>query len=170
MEPRRIQLKSKKDWKMPANTMSVANPAKWANHYAWWARGGYAAAAEMFRDYIMRRPRLIEAAKHELRGKNLACWCPLNKPCHADVLLALANTPGSRISKERHHMQMKRSYKDSRSKQKTITHSELSRLTFCNSEKIPLAVNHDGVRKVWVGIGWIEDGKLRGDEVLVIDK
>lgn len=27
----------------------------------------------------------------ELRGKNLACWCPLDQPCHADVLLALAN-------------------------------------------------------------------------------
>jgi hypothetical protein len=26
-----------------------------------------------------------------LRGKNLACWCPLDRPCHADVLLELAN-------------------------------------------------------------------------------
>lgn len=26
-----------------------------------------------------------------LRGKNLACWCPLDQPCHADVLLRLAN-------------------------------------------------------------------------------
>ena len=29
----------------------------------------------------------------ELRGKNLACWCPLSQPCHADVLLELANAP-----------------------------------------------------------------------------
>jgi hypothetical protein len=28
-----------------------------------------------------------------LRGKNLACWCPLDQPCHADVLLELANAP-----------------------------------------------------------------------------
>lgn len=27
----------------------------------------------------------------ELRGKNLSCFCPLDKPCHADVLLKLAN-------------------------------------------------------------------------------
>lgn len=27
----------------------------------------------------------------ELRGKNLACWCALDAPCHADVLLELAN-------------------------------------------------------------------------------
>lgn len=28
----------------------------------------------------------------ELRGKDLACWCPLDKPCHADVLLEVANS------------------------------------------------------------------------------
>lgn len=31
---------------------------------------------------------------HELRGKNLACWCRLDQPCHADVLLARANQQG----------------------------------------------------------------------------
>lgn len=29
--------------------------------------------------------------KHYLRGKNLACWCALNEPCHADVLLRIVN-------------------------------------------------------------------------------
>ena len=29
--------------------------------------------------------------RHHLRGKNLACWCPLDQPCHADVLLDIAN-------------------------------------------------------------------------------
>ena len=28
-----------------------------------------------------------------LRGKTLACWCRLDHPCHADVLLDLANAP-----------------------------------------------------------------------------
>ncbi len=36
------------------------------------------------------RHELIERLP-ELRGKNLACWCPLDMPCHADVLLELAN-------------------------------------------------------------------------------
>lgn len=27
----------------------------------------------------------------ELRGHDLCCWCPLDQPCHADVLLELAN-------------------------------------------------------------------------------
>jgi hypothetical protein len=29
--------------------------------------------------------------RQELRGKNLACWCPEGSPCHADVLLEIAN-------------------------------------------------------------------------------
>lgn len=36
-------------------------------------------------------PDDIEAWLAPLRGKNLACWCPLDAPCHADVLLELAN-------------------------------------------------------------------------------
>jgi hypothetical protein len=31
------------------------------------------------------------AALRGLRGKDLACWCPLDYPCHADVLLEIAN-------------------------------------------------------------------------------
>lgn len=34
---------------------------------------------------------ILEKARRELRGKNLACWCALDQPCHADVLLELAN-------------------------------------------------------------------------------
>lgn len=33
----------------------------------------------------------LDALRAELAGKNLACWCPLDQPCHADVLLELAN-------------------------------------------------------------------------------
>ena len=32
---------------------------------------------------------------HPLRGKDLACWCPPGAPCHADVLLLLANGVGA---------------------------------------------------------------------------
>jgi hypothetical protein len=59
-----------------------------------------AAAATMYRNhltgwYISGHPRedgqAIASAAYELAGKNLACWCPLDQPCHADVLLELAN-------------------------------------------------------------------------------
>lgn len=33
----------------------------------------------------------VADALAELAGRNLACWCPLDQPCHADVLLELAN-------------------------------------------------------------------------------
>jgi hypothetical protein len=48
-------------------------------------------AVEWFEWYAETYPRHdIE----ELRGKNLACYCALDQPCHADVLLRLANTEG----------------------------------------------------------------------------
>jgi hypothetical protein len=33
----------------------------------------------------------LERMRQQLGGKNLACWCPIDQPCHADVLLELAN-------------------------------------------------------------------------------
>ncbi|MDX0178660.1 DUF4326 domain-containing protein [Sinorhizobium meliloti] len=35
----------------------------------------------------------MSISPHELRGKNLACWCRPGAPCHADVLLQVANRP-----------------------------------------------------------------------------
>ena len=32
--------------------------------------------------------------RNELAGSDLACWCPLGQPCHADVLLEIANRGG----------------------------------------------------------------------------
>ncbi|WP_165368501.1 DUF4326 domain-containing protein [Serinicoccus sediminis] len=33
----------------------------------------------------------LQEIRDELAGRDLACWCPLDEPCHADVLLKLAN-------------------------------------------------------------------------------
>ncbi|HEY8881900.1 MAG TPA: DUF4326 domain-containing protein [Dermatophilaceae bacterium] len=45
--------------------------------------------------YPTRAGHFAEFQFHEIRadlaGKDLACWCPLDQPCHADVLLELAN-------------------------------------------------------------------------------
>lgn len=88
---------------MPENTVSVARPTKWGNPYkigAAYHRGpafsgrddtvrDAADAVQLFRTWIFN----LRSARDvfELRGKNLACWCPLDEPCHADVLLELAN-------------------------------------------------------------------------------
>jgi len=44
-------------------------------------------AVRLFEKYALPNKSDIE----ELRGKNLCCWCPIDQPCHADVLLELAN-------------------------------------------------------------------------------
>lgn len=54
-------------------------------------------------------------------------------------------------------------------KQKTITRSELQRLSFANSPDLAAAIELGGKRREWVGIGWIECDELEGDEVLVIE-
>lgn len=106
--PVRVQLKRTKGWRKPANTIVVARPSRWGNIY----RVGLAAcscrspgecshnsfrccetaaeAVQAFRD-MPRSKKMLAAIRSELRGKNLACWCALDQPCHADVLLELAN-------------------------------------------------------------------------------
>ena len=56
-----------------------------------------------------------------------------------------------------------------RAQTRIITRSELARLSFCNSTKLPLVVNLDDKRMRWVGIGWVDEGKPTGREVKVID-
>jgi hypothetical protein len=41
---------------------------------------------------LKRSPVQTRALFEELRGKNLACWCAIDAPCHADILLRLANS------------------------------------------------------------------------------
>ena len=102
-QPKRIQRKRSKGWKMPENTVYVGRPSKWANQFTV-EKYGQEKAVEMFRDYIghQNSPHDFEPEDIEqLRGKNLACWCGLDQPCHADVLLELADdtnhTCGQRI-------------------------------------------------------------------------
>lgn len=39
------------------------------------------------------RPRTftLDELKEDLAGKNLACWCKMDDPCHGDVLMEVAN-------------------------------------------------------------------------------
>jgi uncharacterized protein DUF4326 len=51
-------------------------------------------AVRLYRDYLTAQPGLIEAARAELAGRDLACWCPPGQACHADVLIDLVGKPG----------------------------------------------------------------------------
>lgn len=81
--PARIQLKRSKGWRMPANTVIVARPSKWGNPFK---VGTAAERVEKFRSRLLSQP--VDLGP--LHDKNLACWCRLDQPCHADVLLELA--------------------------------------------------------------------------------
>jgi len=93
--PIRVQLSRRKGWKMPPNTVRVTRPGRWGNPFKIGVVSEYgdvpdAQTAVMFyRAYIDKG--LQRAAMQVLRGKNLACFCPIGSPCHADVLLELAN-------------------------------------------------------------------------------
>lgn len=85
--PIRVQLSRKKGWRMPPNTVKVSRPSPFGN-YAGTTKQDFdedlAQMSNADRAFFMDKVR-------ELRGKNLACWCALDKPCHADTLLRLAN-------------------------------------------------------------------------------
>jgi len=82
--PERIQRKRTKGWRMPPDAVSVTRPGKWGNPFTV-AEYGRECAIQKYREWVIGKDL------SELRGKNLACYCPLDQPCHADVLLELAN-------------------------------------------------------------------------------
>jgi hypothetical protein len=88
--PRRIQQRRTPGWRKPDGAISVARPHKWGNPFAIgvYARDA-AEAVEMYRQWLPSQPLYLEVS--ELAGHDLICFCPLDQPCHADVLLELAN-------------------------------------------------------------------------------
>jgi hypothetical protein len=91
--PVRIQRKRTKGWKMPPNTVSVTRPGKWGNPYKVGPGFGTAESAVDAYRRLIAAGAYLRQNLHEIRGKNLACWCALDQPCHADVLLEIANAP-----------------------------------------------------------------------------
>jgi hypothetical protein len=114
--PQRIQRKRVKGWRMPGDAVYVGRPTVYGNPF----RVGVpfcgptirtvqspAEAVDSFRawvaldtldplcwdrDLIVAHVHLAAALERsDLRGRDLACWCPLDQPCHADVLIELAN-------------------------------------------------------------------------------
>jgi hypothetical protein len=113
--PVRIQRSRAKGWRMPPNTIYVGRPGPWGNPFGdlplrldipngtvllrrqslfaadafrFWLSGDLIgeAVAELHR----RRMWILDNVRG-LAGADLACWCRDLMPCHADVLLDLAN-------------------------------------------------------------------------------
>jgi hypothetical protein len=102
-KPKRIQRKRIKAWKMPPNTISVCRPGTWGNPHKAEGRITDFDAVAMFEDDLInmrlkdRKGTPLLLRVHELRGKNLACFCKEKANCHGDILLAYANScwPGA---------------------------------------------------------------------------
>jgi hypothetical protein len=69
----------------------VTRPTKWGNPHP--LSLGREEAVRRYRDDLLagRLSITIEDVERDLRGRDLACYCPLDQPCHADVLLEFAN-------------------------------------------------------------------------------
>ena len=101
--PERVQLRRTKGWRMPPNTVKVDRTTKWGNPFIVGKSGGAFTpkvkdrrhAYLLFKSVAADNQQLVAAARAELRGKNLACWCTKDDLyedcCHAAVLLEIAN-------------------------------------------------------------------------------
>jgi len=117
---KRIQRKRTKGWKMQAESIalnglpaiSVTRPGRWGNPFKvgdphpghGWPISKK-EAVELFEETLfkyrhqggtmtefLRDEITMEEILNDLAGKNLACWCKVGDPCHADVLLRIANS------------------------------------------------------------------------------
>jgi hypothetical protein len=84
---KRIQRKRSKGWKMPPNAVYVGRPTKWGNPYKIGVDGSREEVIAKYREWLKKKLEEDPTFLDPLKGKDLACWCPLNKPCHADVIL-----------------------------------------------------------------------------------
>jgi hypothetical protein len=107
--PVRFQLRRVKGWRKPAGAIVVARPTRWGNPIVIprdqrGDREYVAAVVAAFRANVLAdatvRPfgrawadyPTVDEIKAQLRGHDLVCFCRLDMPCHADVLLELANS------------------------------------------------------------------------------
>ncbi|MEU7771248.1 DUF4326 domain-containing protein [Micromonospora taraxaci] len=97
--PTRIQRRRTAGWRMPTGAVYVGRPTKYGNPYVPSQRNAECrgAAVQAYRRHVAEHYDLAERARAELAGRDLACWCPLDQPCHADVLLELANAPAETV-------------------------------------------------------------------------
>lgn len=90
---KRVQRKRTGGWKMPPNTVYVGRPTRWGNPYELRDEARRQEALLYYETWLQNRLKFEPRFLEPLRGKDLACWCPLEDkngnpvPCHADILL-----------------------------------------------------------------------------------
>ncbi len=112
IKPQRIRLSRRAGFKLQEASLAlnglpaimVSRPTRWGNPFkigdlchkgpAYSGRTfkieDAAMACKLFEAHMFNQRSASELI-FPLRGKNLACWCALDQPCHADILIKLAN-------------------------------------------------------------------------------
>ncbi len=97
MHPMRVRLSRRRGWRKPAGAVVVARPSRWGNPFPVGAGRSREAAVAEFEAALLGAAGDLgydgADVRRALAGRDLACWCPLDEPCHADVLLRVANAP-----------------------------------------------------------------------------
>lgn len=85
---KRIQKKNFYDyeWKKNPNAVYIGRPSKWGNPYTVKVYG-LERALLGYRLYLQSLLRVNPHLLDELKGKDLVCYCPLDKPCHGDIII-----------------------------------------------------------------------------------
>jgi hypothetical protein len=100
--PHRIQLRRTGGWRMPHGALKVDRTTRWGNPFRLGIDGDRAQCVALYRHWLVRGNAAVQGVRGDtrdellrdlpqLRGHDLACWCPPDQPCHAEVLLELAN-------------------------------------------------------------------------------
>jgi hypothetical protein len=111
--PKRIQMSRQTPWRAEhPDAVIVDRSSRWGNPFRvdgkrvlcgieLWVLPTEAAAVahavRAFRWQLENHPNVVgftvEDVRRDLAGRDVACWCPIDAPCHGDVLLELANAP-----------------------------------------------------------------------------
>ena len=88
----RNRLRRTKGWRKPEGTVVVARPSQWGNPFRLGVHGDAAGCVELYTKALWAGELGFDAAdvRRLLQGRDLACWCHEENPCHADVLRAVA--------------------------------------------------------------------------------
>jgi hypothetical protein len=91
--PRRIRLRRQRGWRKPPGAVVVARPSRWGNPFPIGPDRTRAEAVTAYERALLGGELgfTVDDVRRELAGRDLACWCPEDEPCHADVLLRVAN-------------------------------------------------------------------------------
>ena len=95
---KRIQRKRTKGWRTPENAIYVGRPTKWGNPYKIdWNHTTLDYLLLKYRWWLEQKLREKPHFLDELKGKDICCWCRIDRPCHGDIILEFLNKDNHKV-------------------------------------------------------------------------